>query len=214
MTYLTKTSLNEKELENCVLVYYKTWEKLISRMFTEENFKKFTKYYLQQTLLFANHIVLAIDEENNNKLVGFLFSTKKNNQIYTNPLTIFIGNLKIALSLLNIKKPYSAISFIKSYFKRTKKIKQNTNTSDSSMGILAVLPEIQGQGIGCDIVNKFLNSAKADNISKIYLFTNDYHSYPDFFENLGFSKDCKFTDEHGTYLKGDLVMGFIYKIIL
>ena len=182
----------------------------ISRIVSQPDTVRFMRGYVELCFYPSTwQEVVCISGE----VVGFLFGRiEKDVTVGKSLYTLFSNLILLAKFILKrygkIKRPFT---FLREFLATESKVYECMPGVECVIELFVVDSKHRGKGIGRELMNRFIFTAKAKGIKKISVYTDPLSNWK-FYEIYGFQKTCSFHDRLNSYIEQEDVEGFIYTL--
>jgi ribosomal protein S18 acetylase RimI-like enzyme len=168
--------------------------------------------YMEYSLGVSNYTNMACSSD---QIVGFLFGRIDGLKEEV-PHKSLLGELpSMARSFFEYESlNLHELAFMWTLFLTEVKLLLRMPKSDASIEMFIVGSRYRGTGIGTELVNRFLRTAKESGARLVTLYTDDRMSNWQFYERRGFKRVGTFYDNITSHYSGQDSMGIIYAMDL
>ncbi len=169
--------------------------------------------YMEHSLGMANWTDVAYTSEG---VIGFLFGRIDGYREEERPKRPLMGEVPTILRTFfeHDRMTPTLLRFIWGLLLTDLKLKLLMPRSDASIEMFIVDSEHRGEGVGSDLIGRFLKAAGDSGSALITLYTDDMTSNWRFYERRGFKRLGTFHDNLTSYYSGADARGIIYALDL
>lgn len=208
---------NSTYLKSCAKLVSETW-KLDDELINASQPRHFYYYYIRNCASHSVYTDLLVDQETG-RVLGILFGSDEQHPTYKSSIKNFQNLLIVFKHIIlgHLGKRFIARKSIRNMLHIDKSVEKYCKNFDSELNLFILSKELQGQGYGRILMNRYIQFCKDEQqIKNIFLWT-DISCNHGFYQHYGFRLyrqfyDDRLTDRHDK--RRDKPNGFIYYKIL
>ena len=181
--------LRQEDIYDCITIVDAVWR--FKEIFQPiELAELFLDIYTMGSLAGSNYGIVA---EENGRVIGFLFGKSSTGKLYQTKYSGIRGQIRLLIDLFRItnvtlKRKLGYIGKINTHEINRRKAEPKR---EYEVNLFAVFPDLQGKGVGKDLMNSYINRCKKDGVNRITLDTDEECNYK-FYEHFGYKKIAEF----------------------
>jgi predicted GNAT family N-acyltransferase len=204
---------NSIYLKPCARLVSETWA-LDDELVNASQSRHFFYYYIRNCVYNSIYTDLIVDQETE-RVLGILFGSDQNHTTCKSSVKNVVNFLTLFKHIIlgHLGQRFVVLKFVKSMLDMDKSIEKYCENFDSELNLFVVSKELQGQGYGRKLMNRYIQFCKSERqINNIFLWTDISCNYG-FYEHYGFRLYKQFYDDRLTEhcdKRTDKPNGFIY----